>query len=63
MIRRIDNNSGHYRPTVEDAMKYPELFEKAGFNLDKAWLDIDKYTVNKDGIIVEYEKIIHKKIK
>lgn len=35
MIRRIDNNSGHYRPTVEEALNYPSLFEKSGLNLDK----------------------------
>ncbi|MBE6091508.1 MAG: hypothetical protein E7206_26470 [Clostridium beijerinckii] len=63
MIRRIDNNSGHYRPTVEEASKYPELFEKAGFNLDKAWLYINKYTINYSGIIIKSENVVNKKIK
>jgi hypothetical protein len=63
MIRRIDNNSGHYRPTAEEASKYPELFEQAGFNLDKAWLYINKYTINYSGIIIKSEIVVHKKIK
>lgn len=62
MIRRIDNNSGHYRPTVEEALKYPELFEQAGFNLDKAWLYINKYTINYSEIIIKSENVVHKKI-
>lgn len=61
MIRRIDNNSGHYRPTVEEASKYPELFEQAGFNLDKAWLYINKYTINYSEIIIKSENVVHKK--
>ena len=63
MIRRIDNNSGHYRPTVDEATKYPELFEKTGFNLDNAWLDVNKYTIDDNGIIVKSENVIHRKIK
>lgn len=63
MIRRIDNRSGHYRQTVEEALKYPELFENAGLNLDKAWLNIDKYTINADGIIINSQNIVNRKIK
>lgn len=63
MIRRIDNKSGHYRPTVEEASRYPELFENTGFNLDKAWLDLDDIKVNADGNVIDTKNIIHKKVK
>ena len=63
MIRRIDNSSGHYRPTVEEALKYPELFENAGLNLDKAWLDIDSFKIDEWGNVIEKMKEVHRKIK
>lgn len=40
MIRRIDNSSGHYRPTVNESINYPRLLEETGLNLDKAWLEL-----------------------
>lgn len=63
VIRILDNNSGHYRPNLEEASKYPGLFEKAGLNLDKAWINLNKYIVNDSGIIVKYENVVHRKIK
>lgn len=63
MIRRIDNNSGHYRPTVEESLNYTDLFETAGLNLDKAWLDIDGFKVDGLGNVIEKIRVVHKKIK
>ncbi|NOW03250.1 hypothetical protein [Clostridium beijerinckii] len=63
MITRIDNSSGHYRPTVEEASKYPELFEKAGLNLDKAWLEISDFELDSHGNVIGSKNIVHKKIK
>ena len=63
MIRRIDNQSGHYRPGIEESLNYPELFENIGLNLDKAWLDVNKYTINSNGIVVKSENIIHKRLR
>ncbi|MGL5149026.1 MAG: hypothetical protein ACRC7N_00430 [Clostridium sp.] len=63
MIRRIDNGSGHYRPTVEEALKYPELFKNAGLNLDKAWINIDKYTISDEGIIINSKNVVNRKLK
>ena len=56
MIRRIDNSSGHYRPTVEESLNYPQLFEKAGLNLDKSWLDIDSFKIDELGNVIEKVK-------
>lgn len=44
-------------------MKYPELFEKAGFNLDKAWLHLDKFKIDSNGDVIDAKNIVHKKIK
>ncbi len=35
-IRRIDNLSGHYAPTVEEAMQFPKLLREMGFDLKGA---------------------------
>lgn len=32
-VRVIDNQSGHYRPSVSEAMKFTELFRGLGLNL------------------------------
>jgi len=34
-IKRIDNLSGHYRPTVQEAMSYEDLFKNLGLDTDK----------------------------
>ena len=31
-IRSIINESGHYQPTVEQALNYPDISRKAGLN-------------------------------
>ncbi|MEK4429117.1 contractile injection system protein, VgrG/Pvc8 family [Paenibacillus sp. FSL M7-0802] len=62
-VRRIDNKSGHYRPTVAEASKYPELFEKAGVKVKGGWIELYKFEINKSGYLTEAEKVVSKKIK
>ncbi|KJD46344.1 hypothetical protein [Paenibacillus terrae] len=62
-VRRIDNKSGHYRPTVVEASNYPELFEKAGVKVKGGWIELYKFEINKSGYLTEAEKVVSKKIK
>lgn len=33
-VRRIVNDSGHYQPTLADAVRYPKALGKAGLNVN-----------------------------
>lgn len=50
-IKRIDNLSGHYRPTVSEAMKYPQLFEEMGFDLKKTWIELYDIEIDSSGLV------------
>jgi hypothetical protein len=39
-IRSITNLSGHFNPRVEETLRFPELFKKAGFDVSGAGLEI-----------------------
>ena len=52
-IKRIDNLSGHYRPTVDEAMGYQSLFEGLELDLNKTWLIYDKFDIDADGMVVD----------
>jgi hypothetical protein len=43
-VRRIDNLSGHYAPTVEQGQLYPDIFNKIGLDTKNAWLEL--YDIN-----------------
>ena len=51
-IKRIDNLSGHYRPTVDEAMRYQSLFENLGLDLNKTWLEYYRIDIDSDGMVV-----------
>lgn len=42
-VRRIINESGHYRPTPEEAMDYPKLLKDAGVNVKGVWIEFYSY--------------------
>ena len=52
-IKRIDNLSGHYRPTVDEAMRYQSLFENLGLDLNKTWLEYYRIDIDSDGMVVD----------
>ncbi len=52
-IKRIDNLSGHYRPTVDEAMRYQSLFEGLELDLNKTWLEYYKIDIDTDGMVVD----------
>lgn len=62
-LRVIDNQSGHYRPSVSEAMKFPELFRRLGVNLKdtrfQAWefhSDADGFVIGRTLMINEIQK-------
>lgn len=61
-IKRIDNLSGHYQPTVNQAMNYQTLFEQQGLLLDKTWLEYYYIPIDSNGYcgdtVLEYVKMI-----
>ncbi|MFF2484353.1 hypothetical protein [Paenibacillus sp. NPDC058071] len=61
-VRRITNESGHYRPTPEEAADYPELLKKTGVNVKGAWVENYSYKLDSDGFIIESTKVVSKKI-
>ena len=52
-IRRIDNLSGHYRPTVDAAMRYQELFEEQGLELNNTWLEYYRIVFDEQGNVID----------
>lgn len=64
-IKRIDNLSGHYRPTVNEAMGYQSLFENLGLDLNKTWLEYYRIDIDSDGMVVgttiDYIKMLGEK--
>ena len=61
-IKRIDNLSGHYQPTVEQAMIYQTLFEQQGLVLNNTWLEYYYIPVDSKGycgdVVLKYIKMI-----
>jgi len=58
-IKNITNMSGHFRPTLDEANNFPEIFETIGVNLDKTWLRITYETSE----TIDGTKTIQRKIK
>lgn len=56
-IRSVNNLSGHYKPTLEEAMQFKEVFQKAGLKTDGALQQIYKIEQNAEGIVTKYEVI------
>lgn len=61
-IRRIDNLSGHYRPTVSEAMNYPELFGDIGFDLSNTQIELFDFKVNSLGLVTNVIKSYTKRL-
>lgn len=62
-IRRIDNKSGHYRPTPNEALNYPELFKQNGLNVKNSWFELYDIKVDGDGFIEDIIRVSSQKLK
>ena len=56
-IRRINNLSGHYRPTPQEARKIPELLQNAGVNAKGAQMEIYDMIVTDEGFVERVVKV------
>ncbi|NPC93920.1 hypothetical protein HOO54_17285 [Bacillus sp. WMMC1349] len=52
-LRRISNDSGHYRPTVEEASQFDSLFRNVRIDTSKTWMEMYKFTFNEEGFITK----------
>jgi len=41
-IRKITNLSGHYRPTVEEGQRFPQILERLGFDTSGALFQLSE---------------------
>lgn len=62
-IKSITNESGHYRPTIEEARKYPEMLRKMGLELKNTHLKLWEFKFNADGWIVNQTKVVDEYLK
>jgi hypothetical protein len=62
-IRQIDNRSGHYRPTIDDGLRVPEMLNNMGFNTAKARLQLYDFVVGADGLVTRKVLIINRDLK
>jgi hypothetical protein len=57
-IRSIDNGSGHYRPTVKESLRFPDLLRAKGLNLTGARFISNEFHTNAAGNITGFDKKI-----
>ena len=61
-IRRIDNLSGHYRPTLDESLNFPEVLKTSGLDISGATLNGYRIPVTSDGLalqpILEIKKVL-----
>ncbi|PAE17736.1 hypothetical protein CHH91_02380 [Virgibacillus sp. 7505] len=62
-VRRIDNLSGHYRPTVNEGMNYPDLFKQNNLNINNSWLELYEIKIDEDGFVESIDKSVSRKLK
>lgn len=52
-IRNIINDSGHYQPTVSEALNYPNILRSTGLNVDNAWIRVDSFTSSLSNYVID----------
>ena len=62
-IRLVTNESGHYQPTVEQALNYPDILRKAGLNIDNSWIMINIFEASSSNYVIDSELYYHGPIK
>lgn len=62
-IRQIDNLSGHYRPSVEEALHAPELLNRLGFSTLNATIKFYEFTIATNGVVVTTNVAVNRQLK
>ena len=52
-IRNITNESGHFQPTVPEALNYPQIFKDIGLNVDNAWIRISEFDASVSNYVID----------
>ena len=62
-VRMIDNLSGHFRPTVEESLRFPELLRSQGFDVSGANLKLYEFVIDSDGIVEGRSLVVNEYLK
>ena len=54
-IRLISNESGHFQPTVSQAMNYPDIFRSIGLNVDNAWIRLSDFSSSMSNYVINVD--------
>jgi RHS repeat-associated protein len=60
-VRGIDNLSGHYRPSVDESARFPEILRSAGVDVKGATLEVSEFTVDENGWVTG-RKIVKRQV-
>lgn len=52
-IRRVTNESGHYRPTIDESMQFAQVFKEAGLDVSSARANYYTFIIAEDGDITK----------
>ena len=52
-IRLITNESGHFQPTVSEALNYPTAFGNIGLDVNNSWIRIGEFTTSKSNYVID----------
>lgn len=52
-IRYITNESGHFQPTVSEALNYPQIFRDSGLIVDNAWIKVSEFFTSMSNYITD----------
>ena len=56
-IRRLDNYSGHYFPSIKETEKFPLIFKELGLNIKGSTLQT--WYLDEKNVLQSFEKVIH----
>lgn len=62
-IRAIDNLSGHYRPTVEEGLRVPQILNELGFSTKNTYLKLYEFSTDSEGNVINFKTIVNRQIK
>ncbi|HBL12017.1 MAG TPA: hypothetical protein DD379_11520, partial [Cyanobacteria bacterium UBA11162] len=62
-IIRIDNKSGHFRPTVQESARVPTLLREMGLDLSGTNIQLYRFTIDSDGMVQHLTKLIDESLK
>ncbi|MBR1930230.1 MAG: hypothetical protein IJ833_01970, partial [Lachnospiraceae bacterium] len=51
-IRNITNKSGHFQPTVSEALNYPQIFRNSGLSVDNTWISISEFDTSLSNYVI-----------